>query len=48
VLLFPSRQKGLEGALGATAHMDRGGVQQALRQVTAQIGLKKEGYVTVK
>jgi len=42
VLLFPSRQKGLEGASGATAHMDRGGVQQALRQVTAQIGLKKE------
>lgn len=42
VLLFPSRQKGLAGAAGATAHMDRGGVQQALRQVTAQIGLKKE------
>ena len=42
VLLFPSRQKGLKGAASATAHMDRGGVQQALRQVTAQIGLKKE------
>jgi len=41
VLLFPSRQKGLEGASTATTHMDRGGVQQALRQVTAQIGLKK-------
>jgi site-specific recombinase XerD len=42
VLLFPSRQKGLGGASGATTHMDRGGVQQALRQVTMQIGLKKE------
>lgn len=41
-LLFPNRQKGLKGASGATTHMDRGGVQQALRQVTAQIGLKKE------
>lgn len=42
VLLFPSRQKGLAGASAATTHMDRGGVQQALRRVTAQIGLKKE------
>jgi site-specific recombinase XerD len=42
VLMFPSRQKGLAGAASATAHMDRGGVQQALRQVTADIGLKKE------
>ena len=42
VLLFPSRQKGLAGAASAMTHMDRGGVQQALRQVTAQIGLKKE------
>lgn len=42
VLLFPSRKKGLGGAAGATTHMDRGGVQQALRQVTEQIGLKKE------
>jgi site-specific recombinase XerD len=41
-LMFPSRQKGLEGASTATAHMDRGGVQQALRKVTGQIGLKKE------
>ena len=38
VLLFPSRQKGLAGAASATTHMDRGGVQRALRQVTAQIG----------
>lgn len=41
-LLFPNRQKGLKGASVATTHMDRGGVQQALRQVTADIGLKKE------
>lgn len=42
VLLFPSRHGGLEGAASATTHMDRGGVQQALRQITAKIGLKKE------
>ncbi len=42
VLLFPSRKKGLGGASAATTHMDRGGVQQALRRVAAQIGLKKE------
>ena len=42
LLMFPSRQKGLAGASGATTHMDRGGVQQVLRQVTGQIGLKKE------
>ena len=42
VLLFPSRQKGLKGASCATTHMDRGGVQQALHQVAADIGLKKE------
>ena len=41
-LLFPNRQKGLNGASSAATHMDRGGVQQALRQVTADIGLKKE------
>jgi hypothetical protein len=42
VLMFPNRQKGLGGASSATTQMDRGGVQQALRQVTADIGLKKE------
>jgi integrase/recombinase XerD len=42
VLMFPSRQKGLGGAAAATVQMDRGGVQQALRRVTADIGLKKE------
>ncbi len=42
VLLFPGRQKGLKGASCATTHMDRGGAQQALRQVAADIGLKKE------
>jgi site-specific recombinase XerD len=41
-LLFPNRQKGLKGASCASTPMDRGGVQQALRQVTSQIGLKKE------
>ena len=46
-LLFPNRQKGLKGASVATTHMDRGGVQQALRHVTEQIGLKKELRRTV-
>jgi site-specific recombinase XerD len=46
-LLFPNRQKGLNGASSASTHMDRGGVQQALRQVTEQIGLKKEFRRTV-
>ena len=46
-LMFPSRQKGLGGASGATTHMDRGGVQQALRQVTAQIGLPRRGSCTL-
>lgn len=41
VLLFPSRQKGIQGACCATTHMDRGGVQQALRKVASDIGLKK-------
>jgi site-specific recombinase XerD len=41
-LLFPNRQKGLKGASCASTPMDRGGVQLALRQVTSQIGLKKE------
>ena len=41
VLLFPSRERGLKGASSSTNHMDRGGVQQALRRVTADIGLKK-------
>jgi len=41
VLLFPSREKGVKGAVSSIAHMDRGGVQQALRRVTADIGLKK-------
>ena len=42
MLLFPSRLSGLNGALRATTHMDRGGVQKALRKVAADIGLKKE------
>ena len=41
-LMFPSRQHGLKSASSAVTHMDQGGVQQALRQVTADCGLKKE------
>ena len=38
-LMFPRRQHGLESASSAVTHMDQGGVQQALRQVTADCGL---------
>jgi len=41
-LIFPSRQHGLKSASSAVTHRDQGGVQQALRQVTADCGLKKE------
>ena len=40
-LMFPSRQHGLNAASTAMTHMDQGGVQQALRQVTAECGFKK-------
>lgn len=40
-LLFPNRHAGLKGAAVATTPLDRGGVQKALRQVTAECGLKK-------
>ncbi len=46
-LMFPSRQHGLKAAASAVTHMDQGGVQQALRQVTADCGLKKELRRTV-
>lgn len=41
-LMFPSRQHGLKSASSAVTPMDQGGVQQALRQVTTDCGLKKE------
>ena len=40
-LLFPNRSNGVKCASKATGSMDRGGVQQALAKVTADIGLKK-------
>ena len=42
VLLFPHRQRGLEGATSATTPMDRGGVEIALHRVVAACGLKKD------
>lgn len=41
VLLFPSRQGGAKSAHSATAPLDRGGVQKALRKVAEECGLKK-------
>ena len=41
VLLFPNRHGGLAGAARARTPLDRGGVQNTLRQVVADCGLKK-------
>lgn len=40
-LMFPSRTDGIEGARVTDRTMDRAGVQRALAQVAADIGLKK-------
>jgi len=44
VLLFPNRHGGLKGASSATTPLDRGGVQNTLRQVVADCGLKKRSH----
>jgi integrase/recombinase XerD len=41
-LLFPNRHGGLRGAARAKTPLDRGGVQNTLRQVAADCGLKKK------
>jgi integrase/recombinase XerD len=41
VLLFPNRHGGLKSAHLATTPLDRGGVQETLRQVAQDCGLKK-------
>lgn len=46
VLLFPNRQGGLLGAARATTPLDRGGVQDALRQIIASCGIKKRSHPT--
>lgn len=40
-LLFPSRKGGLHAAASATAPLDRGSIQAALREVASDCGLKK-------
>jgi site-specific recombinase XerD len=45
-LMFPSRTDGIEGARVADRPMDRAGVQRALAQVAADIGLKKTSTPT--
>lgn len=47
VLLFPNRLGGLKGACHATTPLDRGGVQQTLRKVAQECGLKKRSHPTV-
>jgi integrase len=47
VLLFPNRQAGRKKAHLATTPLDAGGIQQALRIVIEQCGLKKELLHTV-
>lgn len=46
-LLFPSRQGGLKAAGRASTPLDRGGVQNALRKVAQQCGIKKRSHRTV-
>ena len=46
-LLFPNRHGGLGAAQRATTPLDRGGVQNTLRRVAAQCGLKKRSPRTV-
>jgi len=46
VLLFPSRQGGLKSARSATTHLDPGGVQTTMHQVTLDFGLKKRSLRT--
>jgi integrase/recombinase XerD len=43
-LLFPNRHGGLQGAARAKTPLDRGGVQNTLRQVVADCGLKKRSH----
>jgi len=47
VLLFPNRHGGLKGASSATTPLDRGGVQNTLRKVVADCGIKKRSHPTV-
>ena len=45
-LLFPNRQGGLAGARSALTPLDRGGVQNTLRKVAMDCGLKKRSRRT--
>jgi site-specific recombinase XerD len=47
VLLFPNRQRGLNGASTAKTPLDCGGVQRSLHQVIQACGLKKRSHPTV-
>jgi integrase/recombinase XerD len=46
VLLFPNRHGGLKAAYRATTPLDRGGVQNTLRTVVAECGIKKRSRST--
>ena len=46
VLLFPNRHGGLKKSPLATTPLDRGGIQNTLRQVARECGLKKESRHT--
>lgn len=47
VLLFPSRQGGTRAAAQARGPLDRGGVQNAMRQIVQECGIKKRSARTV-
>ncbi|MEQ1531541.1 MAG: site-specific integrase [Methylococcales bacterium] len=47
VLLFPNRHGGLKAAHKAATPLDRGGVQETMRRVALDCGLKKRSPLTV-
>jgi len=39
--IFPNRKRGLENAHLVTSHLDRGGVQSAMKKIVTELGIKK-------
>jgi integrase len=46
-LLFPNRKKTHTEAHLATSHLNKGGVQKAMREVVNECGFKKTSHITV-
>jgi integrase/recombinase XerD len=45
-LLFPNANGSMETIRKATTHMDRGGVQQAMKKIVDECGIKKKSLFT--